>query len=559
MKGASDGHREISIFGRRKFLQSGALSAMGGAVAAARAPRNRPDEQARGAAGARPNVRPFELEEMTITELQRRMKSGEFTARSLTEKYLARIEEIDKRGPAINAIIELNPDALSIATALDEERKARGPRSSLHGVPVVIKDNIGTHDRMMTTAGSLALLGSVPPRDSFVARRLREAGAVILGKANLSEWAEVRSHYSTAGWSSRGGQTRNPYVLDRNPGGSSSGSAAAVAANLAAVALGTETDSSIVCPSSMSCLVGIKTTVGLVSRSGVIPISHSQDTVGPMARTVTDATIVLGVLAAVDPEDTVTQNSRGRVVADYTQFLQASGLKGARIGVARKHYEFGEEVEKLMQNAIDAMRHAGAEVIDPADIPTLGQFEEAEGIVLLYELKAGMNAYLSGLGPSAPVHSLKEIIEFNEKNWQREMPYFGQDRFLKAESYGPLTTPEYLEALEKSRRLARTEGVDAVMAKFRLDAIMAPTTGPAWVIDLVNGDHEAGQSSRPAAVSGYPNINVPAGYVFGLPVGISFFSKAYSEPALIRIAYAFEQTTQHRRSPQFLPTADLTV
>jgi amidase len=557
MKKARDVERRNPIVGRREFLRSGALVGMG--VVTADRPFGRMTGDQAFEVPAAPNIRPFELDELTIAELQRGMKSGKFTARSLTEKYLARIDEIDKQGSHINAIIEINPDALSIATSLDQERKGQGIRGPLHGIPLLIKDNIGTHDRMMTTAGSLALLGSIPPQDSFAAKRLRGAGAIILGKTNLSEWAEARSQYSTAGWSPRGGQTRNPYALDRNPGGSSSGSAAAIAANMAAVALGTETDSSIVCPSSMNSLVGIKSTVGLVSRSGVIPISRSQDTVGPMARTVTDAAIVLSVLAAVDPEDSVTENSRGRAAVDYTQFLDPAGLKGARIGVARKHYDFGEGVDKVMQSAIDALRLAGAEVIDPADIPTLGQFEAAEKIVLHYELKAGINAYLAGLGPTAPVHSLKEIIEFNEKNWRSEMPYFGQDRFLKAESYGPLTTPEYLEALVTSRRLARTEGIDAVMDKFRLDAIMAPTTGPAWVTDLVNGDHEAGQSSRPAAVSGYPNINVPAGYVFGLPVGVSFFGRAYSEPKLIKLAYAFEQATHHRRPPRFLPFADLRV
>ncbi len=523
--------------GRRQFLRSGV------------------------AAGAAPalsgSVPPFELDEATIAGLQRGMKSGAFSSRSLTEKYLARIDEIDKHGPAINSVIEINPDAPAIAARLDQERKQRGPRSPLHGIPVLIKDNIGTHDRMMTTAGSLALMGSIPPKDAFVVRQLREAGAVILGKTNLSEWADVRSHYSTSGWSPRGGQTRNPYALDRNPSGSSSGSGAAVSASLAAVALGSETDGSIVCPASANGVVGIKPTVGLVSRFGVVPIAHSQDTVGPMARTVEDAAILLGALAAVDDQDGVTAQSRGRSAADYTRFLDAAGLKGACIGVARNLFNPGPAVDRILENAVDAMKHAGAKIVDPANLETVGQFEAAEQIVLLYELKNDMNAYLSGLGPGAPVHSLKEIIEFNEKNWKVEMPYFGQDRFLKAQSYGPLTTAEYLEALEKAHRLTRAQGIDALMDRFRLDAIVAPTAGPAWVTDLINGDHDAGKSSRPAAVSGYPNISVPAGFIFGLPVGISFFGRAYSEPTLIKLAYAFERATKQRKPPRFLPVADL--
>jgi amidase len=529
--------------GRRQFLQSGLLGGVAPAFSAS----------------IHPNVRPFELDEATIAGLQRGMKSGAYSSRSLTEKYLGRMDEIDKRGPAINAVIERNPEALAVASALDKERKERGPRGPLHGIPVLIKDNIGTCDRMMTTAGSLALMHSIPPKDAFVVKRLREAGAVILGKTNLSEWADVRSHYSTSGWSPRGGQTRNPYALDRNPSGSSSGSGAAVAANLATVALGSETDGSVVCPSSANGVVGIKPTVGLVSRSGVVPIAHSQDTVGPIARTIEDAVILLGVMAAVDPEDSVTAESRGRSAADYTRFLDPAGLKGARIGVAHNLFNGGPAVDALLRNAVDAMKHAGAEIVDPANLETVGQFEAAEQIVLLYELKADMNAYLASLGPAAPVHSLKEIIEFNEKNWKVEMPYFGQDRFLKAESYGPLSTPEYLEALEKARRLTRAEGIDALMDKFRLDAIVAPTAGPAWVTDLVNGDHDSGKSSRPAAVSGYPNISVPAGFIFGLPVGISFFGRAYSEPTLIKLAYSFEQVTRQRKPPRFLPVADLTV
>ncbi len=508
---------------------------------------------------AQPNVKPFELDEISIQNLQDGMKSGRFTAYSIVEKYLARIEEIDKRGPAVNSVIELNPDALAIAEMLDKERKTKGPRGPLHGVPVLIKDNIATHDRMMTTAGSLALAGSIPPKDSFVAKKLREAGAVVLGKTNLSEWANIRSSHSTSGWSGRGGLTRNPYALDRNPCGSSSGSAAAVSANLCAVAIGTETDGSVVCPSSINGIVGIKPTVGLVSRSGIIPISHTQDTAGPMARTVTDATILLGALTGRDTEDRATNESNGRARTDYTQFLDPKGLADARIGVVRKFFGISEAMDKLMNSAIEEMKRQAAVIIDPTDIETADQLRDSELQVFFYELKADLNAYLAALGPGAPVHSLKEIIEFNERNSEKEMPYFGQDNFITSEAKGPLNTKEYLDAVEKIRRLSRTEGIDAIMDKFHLDALVAPTRGPSWLTDLVDGDHHTGSSSTPAAVAGYPNITVPTGFIFGLPVGISFFGRAYSEPTLIKLAYAFEQATRFRRSPQFLVTADLSV
>jgi amidase len=533
---------------RRKFLET---SALGGLLAISKpapllASKHSPDRLLLP-------PKEFELEELTITELQDGMKAGRFTARSLVKAYLERIDEIDKHGPAVNSVIEINPDAVSIAEALDRERKDKGTRGPLHGIPVLIKDNIDTADRMMTTAGSLALLGSRPVQDSFVARKLREAGAVILGKTNLSEWANIRSNHSSSGWSARGGQTRNPYGLDRNPCGSSSGSAAAAAANFCAAAVGTETDGSVVCPSSANSLVGIKPTVGLVSRAGIIPIAHSQDTAGPMARTVSDAAILLGTLTGIDPNDGATKAQRS--FTDYTKFLDKDGLKGARLGVARKYFGFNDRVDKLMNDLISEMKKLGAVMVDPADIPTSGKFDDSELEVLLYELKADLNKYLRGLGPSAPVHSLKEVIEFNEKNRDREMPYFGQDLFIKAEAKGPLTEKKYLQALAKNHLLSRAQGIDFVMRKNRLDALIAPTGGPAWPTDWINGDHFTGGYSSASAVAGYPHITVPAGYVFGLPVGISFFGAVWSEPKLIQYAYAFEQATRVRQPPRFPATA----
>ena len=539
---------------RRSFLKTALVSGTAATLAPLYPALGAAREIERPAEAA--SVKPFELDEVTISDLQAGMKTGKFTARSLVEMYSARVDEIDKRGPAINSIIELNPDARSIADALDQERKAKGPRGPMHGVPVLIKDNIDTADRMMTTAGSLALVGSKPPRDSYVAQKLRAAGAVILGKTNLSEWANIRSSHSTSGWSARGGLTRNPYALDRNPCGSSSGTGAGISANLCAVGIGTETDGSIVCPSSSNGLAGIKPTVGLVSRSGIIPISHTQDGAGPMCRTVRDAATLLGVLTGVDPADAATVASAGKSYSDYTQFCDPNGLKGARIGVARKYFGFNDAVDALIDQSLDAMKKQGATLVDPADIETLGKFDESELLVFMYELKADLNAYLARLGPGAPVHTLREIIEFNERNRQKEMPYFSQDLFQKAESKGPLTEKAYTDALEKNYRLARTEGIDATMDKYHLDAIVAPTGGPAWLTDLINGDHVAGGSSNAAAVAGYPNINVTAGFISGLPVGISFFGRAWSEPTLIRLAFAFEQATKARQAPRFLSTVN---
>ena len=536
-------------FSRRNFLQT---TVVGGISAALLPSLARAEEVTAPAA-----VPDFELDEVSISDLQDGMRSARYTARSIAEKYLARIEAIDKQGPAINAVIEINPDALAVAAAMDKERAAGKIRGPLHGIPILVKDNIDTADKMMTTAGSLALVGWKPPQDATVVHKLRAAGAVILGKTNLSEWANIRSSHSTSGWSARGGLTRNPYALDRNACGSSSGSGAAVAANLCAAAIGTETDGSIVCPSGANGIVGIKPTVGLTSRTGIIPISHTQDGAGPMARSVRDAAILLGALTGMDPADNATAASQGKAYTDYTRFLDPAGLRGARIGVARKYFGFSEEVDALMDPLLDEMKKQGATLIDPADIESFGKFDDSELTVLLCELKADLNAYLARLGANAPVHNLKDVIEFNEKNRNSEMPYFGQDLFIKAQAKGPLTEKEYVKAMEKNRKLARKEGIDALMDKHKLDAIVAPTAGPACLTDLLNGDHFTGGSSNAAAVAGYPNINVPAGVIHDMPVGISFFGRAWSEPTLIKLAYAFEQATKLRKPPRFLPTIRL--
>ncbi|HLA13790.1 MAG TPA: amidase [Gemmatimonadaceae bacterium] len=542
---------------RRDFIKlgtvAGALVLRGHPVGGL--PLSTDDESLRSPVSDGDSFAKFELAEATITDLQSAMSAGRFTARSIVDQYLERIEDLDRKGPALHHVIEINPDARSIAESLDAERKAGRVRGLLHGIPVLLKDNIDTADRMTTTAGSYALEGSIPRRDAFIAQRLREAGAVLLGKANMSEWANFRSTRSSSGWSARGGQAKNPYVLDRNPCGSSSGSAGAVAANLSALAVGTETDGSIVCPSAMVGIVGLKPTLGLVSRSGIIPIAHSQDTAGPMARTVRDAAILLNGLVGVDRRDTTTARSKAKGFTDYTQFLDVDGLRGARIGVARaKYFGYSATADKVAEEAIDQLKRLGAVIIDPANIPTAGKFDDSEFEVLLYEFKADLNAYLRSLGPRAPVRTLKEIIDFNERNKEKEMPYFGQEIMLMAQKKGPLSERKYRNALAANLRMSRAQGIDAVLEKHRLDALMAPTGSPAWPTDLINGDHYIGASSTPAAVAGYPNIQVPAGHVHGLPVGISFFGRAWSEPALIRFAYAFEQATKHRRPPQFLPT-----
>ena len=481
------------------------------------------------------------------------MASGRYTSRQLVELYLQRIDAIDRGGPALHSIAEVNPDALRLADELDTERRQRGPRGPLHGIPVVLKDNIDTADRMATTAGSLALEGASAPRDAFVVERLRAAGAVILGKTNLSEWANFRSAHSSSGWSARGGQVKNPYALDHNPCGSSSGSGVAVAANLAAVAVGTETDGSVVCPASVSGLVGIKPTIGLVSRSGIIPIAHSQDTAGPMTRTVIDAAILLAAMSGADPRDPVTQRANGRA-QNFADGLDAGALKGARIGVSRAvHFGYSAPADRLAESAIAVLKAQGAVIVDPVEIPNLARLDACEMVVLQYEFKADLNAYLAGR-PGAGVRTLADVIAFNTRERAREMPFFGQDLFEAAEKKGPLTSDEYRTHLENCQRWAGREGIDAAMEKDRLDALVAPTLSPAWPTDHVNGDHVLGSSTTAAAVAGYPHVTVPAGDVSGLPVGISFFGRAWSEATLIRLAYAFEQATHHRRVPRLLPT-----
>src|SRR5438874_61910 len=516
---------------RRSFLQYGAAAVTGSVVVG--------QGGARRVAPLRATTPDFDLEGVTSAQLQDGMRSGARTAQSICAAYLARIAALDSK---IHAVLETNPEALRIAGSLDAERKAGKVRGPLHGIPVLVKDNITTGDRMMTTAGSLALAGTTPPRDAPLVARLRAAGAVILGKTNLSEWANIRSNQSSSGWSARGGQCANPYALDRNPCGSSSGTGAAIAASFAAVGIGTETDGSIVCPSSACSLVGVKPTVGLIEGAGIIPIAHSQDTAGPMARTVADASVLLGTLS-------------GR---DYSASLDPNGLRGARIGVARKKFfGYSPEADALVETAIDVLKRQGAVIVDPADIPHAGEYDDSELIVLLYELKADLAAYLAQWAPSASVKSLADGIAFNEAHKTTEMPYFGQELFIQAQEKGSLTDQVYRDALAKDQRLSRTEGLDVVFTQQNLDAIVAPTGSPPWPTDLVNGDHFLGASSTPAAVAGYPSVAVPAGSSLGLPVGMSFIGKANSEAMLLKLAYAYEQAAKPRKAPRFLLTADL--
>jgi amidase len=539
---------------RRRFLRTGLLW-NAAAATAMMCPASDAGSASSAGKSKAPGVAPFAFDEIGIDALQEGFARGRYSTYSVASAYLARIKAIDAAGPALKSVIETNPDALVIARELDRERALSGARGPMHGVPVLIKDNIDTADRMQTTAGSLALAGAPAPRDAFIVTQLRASGALILGKTNLSEWANIRSVRSTSGWSARGGRTRNPYALDRNTSGSSSGSAVAVSANLCMVAVGTETDGSIVSPSSINGIVGIKPTIGLASRRGIIPIAHTQDTAGPMARSVRDAAILLGVLAAYDPSDNAQMIAGGPSATsgmDYTRYLDVNGLKGARIGVARNYFGFHDGVDAVINDALALMRRAGATLVDPADLPNMDKVGDPELLVLLYELKADLDAYLQQRG--ATVRSLADVIAYNERNRAREMPYFGQDLFIKAQAKGPLSGTEYLEALATCKRIARGEGIDAVMDRERLDAIVAPTDAPAWLTDLVLGDHSIASSSSAAAVAGYPSITVPAGFVSGLPVGISFFGRAWSEPTLLAIAYAFEQASRARRPPGFAAT-----
>lgn len=495
--------------------------------------------------------RPFELDELTPVQLAEGLLTGRFTTRRLAELYLHRIDLLDRQGPQLGAIIELNSDALADADRLDRERKAGGGKGLLHGIPILLKDNIDTAGKMRTSAGSLALANWRAPQDAFIAARLRAAGALILGKTNLSEWANFRSTHSVSGWSGRGGQTRNPYALDRNPSGSSSGSAAAISACLCAAAIGSETDGSITSPAAINGIVGIKPTVGLLSRTGIIPISASQDTAGPMARTVRAAAILLSAMTGVDPEDPATSASQGKAHPDYTTFLDPKGLRGARLGIARKFFENNAPIDRFLSGCVETLKKAGAEIVDPADLPAHGPLDAPEAEVLLYEFKAGINQYLARLPQGSPARSLTELIAFNERNRGKEMPLFEQELFHQAETRGPLTDAKYLKARADCLRLSRDEGIDAVLGKHRLDAMVTLTSGPAWYIDTVNGDHDTGGCTTPAAVAGYPHITVPAGFYKGLPMGLSFFGAAWSEPVLFKLAYSWEQLTQARRKPGF--------
>jgi amidase len=488
-----------------------------------------------------------DFSETSIAELHDQMQRGDVTSATLVDWYINRIAEIDKAGPGLNSIIEINPDARAIAASLDREWQTSGPRGPMHGIPVVLKANIDTADQMYTSAGSLALADHAPPQDAFIVKRLRDAGAVILGKANLSEWANFRSTRSSSGWSSVGGQTLNPYDTARSPCGSSSGSGVAVAANLTVVAIGTETDGSVVCPSGIVGIVGIKPTLGLVSRSGIIPIAHSQDTAGPMARSVRDAAILLTAMTGVDARDPATADAESH--HDYSANLTADGLSGSRVGVIRSWYGAGSNphVDDIFEASIEALRAQGAEIVDEIEIETEGMYDP-EYEVLLYEFKADLEAYLAS--SAAPVDTLAEIIAFNETHASSVMPIFGQEIFLAAEEKGPLTDEAYLTALADSKRIA-TEGLDGAMDEHKLDALIAITNGPAWMIDHVNGDSFGIGSSSLAAISGYPSITVPAGFVSGLPIGLSFIGKPWNEKQLIEIAYAFEQATGVRQAPEF--------
>lgn len=537
---------------RRNFIRKSTLASFAGASAftylsSCTKPRDEGNTLEEPASGE------FILSEITIDDLQQKMQSGELTARSIAEMYLKRIQEIDKAGPALNSVIEINPDALSIADKLDKERKEGKVRGPLHGIPVLVKDNIDTGDNMMTTAGSLALEGHKAEKDAFIITELRKAGAVLLGKTNLSEWANFRSTRSSSGWSSRGGQTKNPYVLDRSPCGSSSGSGTAVAANLCAVAIGTETDGSIHCPASINGIAGIKPTVGLWSRSGIIPISHSQDTAGPMARTVRDAVILLGPLTASDPEDAASAKRSRKVWNDYTEFLKADGLQGKKIGVEKSFLKGHEAIDALLQQALEVMKSKGATIVEVGLVEKLKTLEGLEFEVLKYEFKDGLNRYLAKA--NASVKSLQEVIDFNKQNEGKAMPFFKQDILDSSQVKADLKSKDYIDRVTKLQRTTRN-AIDDLLKDLGLIAICGPTNGPSWCIDLINGDSFTGYGMySPAAVAGYPSITVPMGMVLGLPVGLSFIGTAFAEPDLITVGYAYEQASKKREKPAFRVTA----
>lgn len=538
---------------RRRTLMLALASAAGSALPTLSAGAQRTK---RTAPQGVPDTVGIGIEERSLTDLQADLAAGRVSAAALVAQYARRIARLDQSGPTLRSVIELNPDAMQIARELDEERRVKGPRGPMHGIPILIKDNIDTHDRMQTTAGSLALVNSRPPEDAFIVQRLRAAGAVILGKTNLSEWANIRSSASTSGWSGRGGLVRNPYVLDRSASGSSSGSGAAVAASLCAAAVGTETDGSVLSPASVCGIVGLKPTVGLLSRSGIVPIAHSQDTAGPMARSVRDCALLLNAMTGYDARDRAMRPETAPGI-DYTAGLDAASLNGARLGVARQYFGFHEPSDQAFAKVLTALEAAGAVLVDPVTLAGIETIGDAELTVLLYELKADLNAYLQRLGPSARVKSLAELIVFNERHADKEMPWFRQELFVKAQAKGPLTDKAYLEARALSLRVASDEGIVAQMREHQLDALIAPTNGPAWRSDLVLGDHFVGGSSTtPAAVAGTPSITVPATQVHGLPLGLSFFGEAWSEARLLALASAFEQAVSARRPPTYLPTLD---
>ncbi len=554
---AREGERSAGL-SRRELLGTAGAALGAGALAPLAAHATQPGTGAGAAPSGAPAAPDFELAELTIPDLQRGLRDGRWSSERLVELYLARIASVDGGPAGLSSIAETNPEAVAIAASLDAERRAGKVRGPLHGIPVVVKDNIDSGDQMKTTAGALALAASRAAKDAFLVARLRAAGAVLLGKTNLSEWANFRSTRSTSGWSGRGGQVRNPYALDRNPCGSSSGTGAAISANLAAVGVGTETDGSITCPSTFCGLVGLKPTVGRVSRSGIIPISASQDTAGPMARTVTDAAFLLGAMLGTDLLDPATAAAAGKEDATgVAPTLVPEALRGARLGVVRKLSGWHPEVDRQLEGVLALLKSLGAVLVDPLEIPNLGKYDDVEYTGMLYEFKHGLNAYLAGLPANGQPRSLAELIAWNEAHAAQEMPWFGQEIFLAAEEKGPLTEPAYLEAMATCRRLSREQGLDLAFSEQRLDALVCPTAGPAYLTDWINGDHYGGSATTPSAVSGYPHLTVPAGDVHGLPWGLSFLGPAWSEAKLLRYGFAFEQASHARRVPRLLPTLNL--